>query len=162
MKILLLIYFQILYISITPVVYSQDPVSNLEFKGAGPGNLATRNSQLATKIQAAFWGISSVEQGEEQLRLLKTYGFNTALVNDSGYQVKEDLWRGWGQIADKYAIHLFPIHSFAGTDEIKVLKGKFRPYVDRQGKVLHSTPCPLDEEYWNVSIGQRFAQLARI
>jgi hypothetical protein len=127
------------------------------------GEIAQSQANIPTsKIQAAFWGINSVEQGEEQLRLLKTYGFNTALVNDSGYQVKENLWLGWGEIADKYAISLFPIHSFAGTDEIKVLRGKFRPYVNRQGTVFPSTPCPLDEDYWNVSIGQRFAQLAQI
>jgi len=113
-----------------------------------------------SKIRAAFWGIKPVEQGEKQLRLLKNYGVNTALVNDSGYSVKGDTWSDWGKIAGTYGIKLFPIHSFAGTEEIKLLKGEYLPYVDRSGKTFPSTPCPLDANYWNISIVERFEQLA--
>ncbi len=112
------------------------------------------------KIRAAFWGIRPAEQAEKQLRLLKEHGLNAALVNDSGYTVKENIWREWGRIAGNYGIALFPIHSFAGTDEARVLKGKYRPYVDLHGKLFSSTPCPLDAEYWNVSIAERFHRLA--
>jgi hypothetical protein len=114
------------------------------------------------KIQGAFLGITPVEQGEKRLRLLKQYGLNTALVSDSRYTVKEDLWPEWGEIAEKYDICLFPIHCFAGTDETKVFKEKYTPYVNRNGKIFPSTPCPLDAGYWSTSIAERFEQLAAI
>jgi hypothetical protein len=112
------------------------------------------------KILAAFWGICPAVQGEKQLQLLKKFGLNMALVNDSGYDVKAETWREWGKIADKYKINVCPIHSFAGTKEIEILKGKYKPYVDRSGKTLASTPCPLDATYWSISIAERLEQLA--
>lgn len=114
------------------------------------------------KIRAAYWGICPPEQGEHQLQMLQQHGLNMALINDSGYTVKTDIWAGWGKLADTYAVHVCPIHSFAGTKEVELLKGQFHPYVDRAGRTLPSTPCPLDANYWNGSIVERFEQFAQL
>ncbi|MCP4398069.1 MAG: hypothetical protein GY801_12325 [bacterium] len=65
-------------------------------------------------------------------------------------------------MADTYGIRLFPIFSFAGTAEIEALQGTFAPYVNRDGKIFASTPCPLDGEYWVRSIAERFSQFATL
>ncbi|MBD3306529.1 hypothetical protein GF339_09015 [candidate division KSB3 bacterium] len=119
-------------------------------------------SSSFSPMRAAFWGISPLDEAERQLQLLQAHGFDTALVNDSGYQVKVQLWPEWAKLAERYQLRLFPIHSFAGTDEIRVFQGKFSPYVDRHGRVLAKTPCPLDRSYWDLSIRRRLTQLAQI
>jgi hypothetical protein len=116
----------------------------------------------ASRIQATYWGIKSVPQGTEQLGMLQAYGLNAALVKDGAYRVQLDLWREWGNIAEKHQIRLFPVLNFAGTEELNQLQGTYMTYVDRTGKVFSVTPCPLDVTYWTNAIGQRFEQLAQL
>lgn len=141
MKIRILLCFQLLLLILT-------------FKTAESTNIV--------RIQAAYWGIKPIKQAEEQLHLLKTHGFNTALVKDGNYLVREDLWQKWGHLAEKQGILLFPVLNFAGKQEIKNLYKKYPPYTDRYGRVFDRTPCPLDRMYWNLAIKERWAQLARL
>jgi hypothetical protein len=114
---------------------------------------------LPSKIRAAYWIIKPVEQAEDQLHLLKQYGFNAALVADVKYRLQENLWQGWENIARVHDIQLFPVFLFAVPQE---LKGQHLPYTNRYGTIYHATPCPLDGNYWNVVIGQRFEQMAHL
>jgi hypothetical protein len=114
------------------------------------------------KIQAAYWGLQTAEQGDKQLHLLKIQGLNSALVKDGGYLLNENLWQKWGNIAEKHGVQLFSVCNFAGPEEIKHLTGKYTPYTDRRGIVFNSTPCPLDNTYWSFAVGQRFGSLAHL
>ena len=114
------------------------------------------------KILAAYWGIKPAEQAEEHLKRLKANGFNTALVKDGNYEIRSNLWQTWAEMARKYEIQLVPVLNFAGVREIEQLKGQYRPYIDRNGKVFETTPCPVDATYWEIAIGQRFLRLARL
>ncbi len=140
MKIRLLLCLQLLFLTIVPK--------------AEPANIS--------RIQAAYWGIKPVKQGEEQLRLLKAHGLNAALVKDGNYQVREELWREWALLAGKYGIRLFPVLNFAGKHEHKSLQGKYTPYTNRHGTVFDKTPCPIDATYWDLTITQRFTRLAHL
>jgi len=116
----------------------------------------------ALKIRAAYWNIKPIDQAEEQFRLLKQHGLNTAIVSDGKYRLQENLWRGWGKIAGKHDIQLFAVLNFAVPGELKPLQEKYTPYVNRHGTVRHATPCPLDASYWHAVIGQRLEQLAQL
>ncbi|PID58125.1 hypothetical protein CSB45_05410 [candidate division KSB3 bacterium] len=122
--------------------------------------VAAYDAREPEKIRAAFFGICSKEEAGERFALLQRNGFNAALVNDSGYAVKAQLWRQLAKTAADYDIRLFPICSFAGTAEIEALRGSFTPYVNRDGTIFPSTPCPLDAEYWEESLAERFSQFA--
>ena len=114
------------------------------------------------KILAAYWGLKPAEQAEKQLKRLNANGFNTALVKDGKYEIRFNLWQTWAEMARKYDIQLVPVLNFAGVREIEQLKGQYRPYIDRNGKVFETTPCPVDATYWELAIGQRFLRLARL
>ncbi|GAK51906.1 hypothetical protein U14_03152 [Candidatus Moduliflexus flocculans] len=114
----------------------------------------------AEKLRAAFGGICPADEGERRLALLKQHGFNAALVNDSGLDVKTALWKEWARLAHQYDILLFPILSFAGTAEIGEWRGSFTPYTTPDGTRLNRTSCPLDAEYWEKSVAQRWETLA--
>lgn len=114
------------------------------------------------RIRAAYWGIKNIVYAEEQLRRLRASGFNSALIKDGGFPIREYLWQGWGDQSRQQKIRLFPVINFAGQSERSALQAVYRPYVNRHGETLPGTPCPLDVEYWNASIGQRFEQLAHL
>lgn len=114
------------------------------------------------KILAAYWGLKPAEQAQTQLRLLNTNGLNTALVKDGNFEIQLNLWQMWAEMAQKYGIQLVPVLNFAGVREIEQLAGLYRPYIDRDGKVFDTTPCPLDVNYWNLAIGQRFIHLSQL
>jgi hypothetical protein len=124
-----------------------------------PATVWSQSGVPYRKFCAAYLGLKPVEQAEEQLRLLHQHGFNTVLVADGAYQLKEDLWRAWGMLAGELHVQVFPVLNFAVPQE---LKGQYRPYLNRDGAIDHATPCPLDREYWQAVIGQRFEQLAQL
>jgi len=115
---------------------------------------------LSSKIRAAYWNIPVIEREfEEQFRLLQEHGVNTALVADGQYHLRVNLWRELGRIAGRHALQLFPVLRFAVPPE---LKGNYLPYTNRYGTIYPATPCPLDGNYWNAVIGQRFEQIAAL
>lgn len=131
-------------------------------EGQQPG-ISREQPFLESKIRAAFWGGYGLEQdSERQLQFVRQHGFNTALINESRWSVDDAFWTTWAQLAEQYQLFLFPIYSFAGTDEKRVWRESLVPYVTRTGETLNATPCPLDPNYWERSIGQRFRQLAQI
>ncbi len=121
-----------------------------------------RNARPLSGIRAAYWGIGTKGEAREQLELLAAHGLNTALVKDVNYVLREDLWRDWGKLAEKRHVQLFSVINFKGRRESEYLAASFRPFVNRSGTMFSQTPCPLDSEYWEASIGSRFRQLARL
>ncbi len=117
-----------------------------------------RSPQRVPSIRAAYFHLTDPERGEEQLKLLQQHGFNTALVADGSYQLKEELWRAWGHLAEKYDVQLFAVLNFAVPREFREVQGRYRPYVNRKGVVYQKTPCPLDEDYWNAIVRERLEQ----
>jgi hypothetical protein len=113
-------------------------------------------------LLAAYLSLTSPEQAEERFRLAHQYGCNAALIADGRYQLQTEWWQAWGQIAGKYDIQMMPVLNFAVPRELRETPGSYRPYVTRDGEVYQKTPCPADETYWNVVIGERFARLAEL
>lgn len=112
------------------------------------------------QIRGAYWGIKDVVFAAEQLRKVQRSGLNTVLLKDGGFPIREQIWQGWGEQSHEYNLRLLPVINFAGQSERAALQGVYRPYVPRSGQSLLSIPCPLDEGYWQASIGQRLEQLA--
>ncbi len=129
---------------------------------SGQNALDTPAASAFSQIRAAYWMIKPIDQASSQFQTLKTHGLNTALIKDSRYQIQENLLHGWGEVATRQNVLFFPVINFAGKNEMKYLRGTFAPYVDRTGTEFSSTPCPLDQKYWEASIGKRLEQIAAL
>ena len=114
------------------------------------------------KIRATYSWIKPLELGEQQLTMLKDHGLNTALIKDGRYELRKELWHGWGQMTGQKGIQLFAVFNFVNKTELETMQGQYRPYVNHRGHIYSNTPCPLDEQYWDVIIRQRFARMAEI
>ena len=124
---------------------------------AEPTNAET---SAAEKLRAAFLGFCPIERGEPRLELLERHGFNAALAADSGLDVKIPLWNAWARSAQRRGLRLFPIYTFHGTAESSAWRGTFQAYTPAGGTRLDRTPCPLDAEYWEKSVAERWEALA--
>ncbi|GAK57264.1 hypothetical protein U27_04229 [Candidatus Vecturithrix granuli] len=119
-------------------------------------------SPIPRQIRAAFSGIVSAKEAEDQCQTLQKFGLNTILLAHGQYSLDRELLTEWAKIAHSPQIHLLPVLNFAGQHEIEQLQGQYRPYVDRYGNLLASTPCPLDANYWNLAVGRRFLEGASL
>ena len=113
-------------------------------------------------IRGAYLPLTSVEEGELQLKDLRSHGINTVLVADGTFSLQEKRWLKWGDMAGSFGLDLWAVLHFAVPRELRERPKSYRPYVNRAGKVYQGTPCPLDERYWHDAIGKRFLRLAEL
>ena len=114
------------------------------------------------KFRAAYLHLAAPEKAEERLRELASHGLNAALIADGSFQIDEERWRVWGELAAEYNIRLFPILHFAVPRQFKDGQSRYQPYVTRQGVIYQATPSPLDAAYWDTVIAKRFERLAEL
>jgi hypothetical protein len=93
-------------------------------------------------------------------------GLNTLLVG--GLKLKpvpdaaaRDSLMQWANLCRSHSLALWLSLDYFGAYE-SVWAGPYRQYVDGEGEQAKHTPCPLDEDYWQRAITQRYRWLAEL